>query len=196
VIVLQSDEIAAYVTRPDGRSYLVSHVERVGVAAFIAAIEWYWYSPNTSRNHLFDVYGAEWHNMHWLITAFPSGRLPAVRHLAKQLGLRIANGPPVMLGRRGALLIQVSSRPSHLTDLQDVPMEFFPGTMLPNGQENDTIYTIENDRDSPIYKNRRRDNETMFAASGEISDALNRGVRLTPRQIADYIYGSGPFPAN
>jgi hypothetical protein len=197
MIVLETNEIAACVTRRDGRIYLVSHVKRVGGTAFIAAIEWFWYAPDTPRNRLFDVYGAEWHSMHWIITAFPSGRLPAVRHLAKQLGLRIANGPPVMLGERGSLVfIQASSRPSDLTDLvtQDVPMEFFPGTMLPNGQENDTIFTIENDRGSPIYKNRQRDEDTMFAASGEISEALNHGVKLTPRQMADYIYGSGSFP--
>jgi hypothetical protein len=177
--------------------YVVSNVQRVGTIAFSAAIEWYWYAPNTARNRLFDIYCAEWHKMQWFITAFPANRMPAVRYLAKQLGLRIADGPPLMIGEQGSIVyLQAASRPSRLTALtaQDVPIEFFPGTMLPNGQENDRIFTVESDRGNPIYKNRRRDEEAMFAASGEISAALNRGVHLTPRQIADYIYGSGAFP--
>ena len=53
MIVLKPEEIAACVTRPDGRVYLVAYMSRIGAAALSAAIEWYWYPPKTSRNRFF-----------------------------------------------------------------------------------------------------------------------------------------------
>jgi hypothetical protein len=196
LIILPTHQITECLTARNDRVFLISFVQRVGATALIAAIEWYWYPPSSERNRLFEVYGTEWHGMHWLITAFPSGRLPAVRRLAKQLGLRITDGSPVMIGETGAINIQSSSRPSHLAEftVQDLPMEFFPGTMLSDGRENLAVFTIENDSGSPVYKNRQRDEQAMFQASGEVSKMLNRGIKLTPRQIADYIYGAGSFP--
>jgi hypothetical protein len=190
------DDIAKCVTTRAGRVFLISHVSRIGISAFCAAIEWYWYPPNTSRNRFFDVYAANWHGMKWIIIALPIGRLPATQRLAKQLGLRIADGSPVIMGdQRSQVIVQATLRPSKIDAvLKETPMAFFPGTLLPNGQENEFIYTVENDHGSPVYKNRRNDAETISQASGEINDMLNKGIKLTPAQIADYIYGTGPFP--
>lgn len=197
MIILPSEDIPEVVTRADGRLHLIAYHKRVGVTALTAAIEWYWFKPGTARNRFYDVYGAEWHRMRWIIVSFPAGRLPAVRRLAKQIGLRIADGPPVLMGDERSLLnIQAASPPSRLTEFiqQDIPMEFFPGTLLPDGKENGALFTIENDRGSPVYKNQARDEDAMRQASGEICALLNQGVKLTPLQIADYIYGSGSFP--
>jgi hypothetical protein len=197
-VIISIEDIPGIVTRRDGRAYVVSNASRVGVAALYAAIEWYWYSPATSRNRFYDIYGTDWRGMSWVIVAFPQGRLDAVRRLAKQIGLRVVDGSPVMIGRdHSSLLIQVTSRPSQLSDFikrDDVPIEFFPGTILPNGLDNLSIFTIENDENSPVYKNRQHDDEAMLQATIEINDILNKGVKLTPAQIADYIYGSGSFP--
>ena len=76
----------------------------------------------------------------------------------------------------------------------NVPIEFFPGTMRLDGTENYALFTLESDRNSPIYRNNERDFDTMFQATLEICVLLNRGISLTPAQIADYIYGSGSFP--
>jgi len=197
MIVLPLEDISATVTRRDGRVYVVSHSERVAVAALCAAIEHYWYHPGTSRNRFYDLYGTEWRRLCWLIMAFPLGRLDEVRRLAKQLGLRVVDGSPAIIGQEnGQVVMQVTARPSRLMTLIEpgVPVEFFPGTMLPSGTENLSIFTIENDKNSPVYKARRHDTEAMLQASEEINEILNKGVNLTPAQIADYIYGSGAFP--
>jgi hypothetical protein len=197
---LPEERVAEVVARGDGRIYLVSHSGRIAVPAFAAAIEWYWYPPDSSRNRLFDVYGTDWFGLGWVITAFPSGRFAAVRRLAKQLGLRIADGAPTVVGNKhGAILMQFTSRPSKMRgamppDFPHDALRYFPGAILPNGRENDCLFTVEYDRDSPLYKNKKNDEDAMMQASAEINEAFNRGVRLTPAQIADYIYGSGSFP--
>lgn len=175
-----SAEIAAVVTKDDGRTFLVAMQGRLGAASLAGAIEWYWYPPNTDRNRLFDIYFTDWEDLRWMVIAFPAGRLDEVKRLAKQLGLRLANGVPTMFSL-------ASKRPSDIIPL------FFPGERLPNGRDNMAMMTIENDAGSPVYQNRKRDHDGMLQADFEINDALNRGVRLTPAQIADYIYGPG-FP--
>lgn len=195
MIILPLDEIAAQIVKKDGRVHLVAHAQRVGLEAFNAAIEWYWYQPHTSRSRFYDISVTDWHETIWTVTSFPDGRLPAVRRLAKQLGLRIADGPPVMMGDEGSRFkVLATSRPSRLTAFDHTSIAYFPGTFLPDGKENPAIFTIENDRGSPVYKNRKRDDEAMQQASEEVCEILNRGIRLTPAEIADYIYGTGSFP--
>lgn len=171
-------EITKIVTRDDGRVFLIADRRRVAASAFFAAIEWYWYAPNTPRNRFYDAYVTEWMDLPWAVVAFPNGRLPAARRLAKQLGLRVVDGVPTALDVRNGVVT-----PTH-----------FPGARLPNGRENLGMFNVENDKDSPVYRNVRRDAEAMLQATDEINDILNRGVSLTPAQIADYIYGPG-FPA-
>jgi hypothetical protein len=171
-------EISRIVTRDDDRVFLIANAGRVAAAAFFAAIEWYWYAPKTPRNRFYDCYVTEWTDLRWMVVAFPQGRLPAARRLAKQLGLRIADGVPTQLEKRNNALVPT----------------FFPGATLPNGRDNLSMFAVENDKGSPVYRNVRRDHEAMLQATGEIVGILNRGASLTPAEIADYIYGPG-FPA-
>lgn len=189
---LTASEIIEIVTRRDGRVFLVGMAQRIGLSAFFAAIEWYWYTPHSPRNRFFDVYVTEWEDIDYVIAAFPIGRLDAARRLAKQLGLRIGNGVPTMVQVAGAG-VSGSNRypPGH--PLEGFIPTFFPGGVLQNGRYNTAMFTVENDRGSPVYKNRVRENNGLLQATHEINEALNRGVRLTPPQIADYIYGPG-FP--
>lgn len=166
-------ELVFHVTRDDGRVFLVSMGNRVAAPALVAAIEWYWYAPGTPRNRFFDTWFVMWQEMAWYVCAFPIGRFAAVKSLARRLGLRIADGTP--------LLMQASGE------------SWFPGARLPDGRSNRSMFTVENDTGSPIYRNSRRDNAAMLQASIEINTTLNRGVRLSAAQIADYIYGPG-FP--
>jgi hypothetical protein len=189
---LTAEEVIQVVTRRDGRVFLIGMTQRVGLTAFIAAIEWYWYTPGTPRNRFFDVYFTEWEDIHYVIAAFPIGRLDAARRLAKQLGLRIGNGVPTMVQVAGAGVSgSTGYPPGH--PLEGLIPTFFPGGVLPNGRDNTAMFTVENDKGSPVYRNRIRENDGMLRAGHEINEALNRGVRLTPAQIADYIYGPG-FP--
>lgn len=197
MIVMPLDDIAAVILRNDGRVHIATNILRVGGAALFAAVEWYWYQPGTSRNRLYDVACCEWRNLHWAVMSFPNGRLHAVERLAKQIGLRIAVGPPIMMGTEGSrAMIQATSRPSRLDEYrrQGIAIEIFPGGMLPDGRDNLAIFTVEYDKDNPTYENKRQNEEGMHEAGLEINEVLNRGVRLTPYQIADYIYGSGDFP--
>jgi hypothetical protein len=194
---LPEDRVAELVTRGDGRIYLIAHITRVAVPAFAAAIEWYWYPPDSERNRLFDVYSTKWAALDWIIIAFPNGRLPAVRRLAKQLGLRLADGVPTVVGNPGAVIMaQFALRPSMARQygIDGLSLHYFPGSRLANGRDNETIFTVEYDKNSPLYKTKKNDDEAMMQATFEINDLLNRGKKLTPAQIADYIYGSGPFP--
>lgn len=187
------EEIAAIVTNPAGRVFLTVGAGRVGGAAFIAAIEWYWYAPRTERSRFFDVWGVEWEGLSWAVVSFPAGRLDAVRRLAKQLGLRLAQGVAAIVEAPPHVKLQASRRYSVELDRGGVHLTFFPGGILPNGRDNLAMFNVENDHHSPVYKNRKRDNDAMLQATGEINGILNRGVRLTPAQVADYIYGPS-FP--
>ena len=191
------DDITALILRNDGRVHIVANVQRIGAAALFAAVEWYWYPPDSSRNRFFDVSVCDWRHMRWAIMSFPNGRLHAAQRLAKQIGLRIVDGPPVMFGREGGLaVIQATSRPSRLDHYsrQGVPIEIFPGGVLPDGRDNLSIFNVEYDRGNPAYENKRKNEEGMHEAGLEVNEIMNRGVRLTPFQIADYIYGTGDFP--
>jgi hypothetical protein len=191
--ILTHKEMARYVTLDNGKIFIASGGNRVASPAFIAAVEWYWYEPHTPRNNRFDIVGMEWVGQQWVVMSFPEGRFPAVRRLAKQLGLRIADGSPIDLGKAPIHVLATSRWTQLGPDLQAV-VEFFPGGLLPDHKDNPRIFNIEYDRGNPIYKNRQRDEDAMMAASIEVNDMLNRGIKLTPAEIADYIYGSGPFP--
>jgi len=191
MIELSTSDLSSEMLRNDGRVRLVSHISRVGATALLAAIEWYWYPPGTERSRLFDIYGAEWADTHWIITVFPQGRLHAVRRLARQLGLRVADASPIAMGQ-GVIRAIAASYPSRLSGLLDRDrVQTFPGAILPNGGDNTAILTLEYDKQNPTLKNRPRDEEAMRQASAEINELFNRGQRLTPAQIVDYIYGSG-----
>ena len=182
-------EIAFLTSRNDGRVSLVHHNERVGAAAFTAAIEWYWYAPGTPRNRFFDCYHVRWEDIDWIVTVFPIGRLDACRRLARQLGVRIANGTPrITVGEPRFI---VAGRDDNMVDLREGGLTWleFPGTHLADGTENLRMFAIENDDTSPVYKASRRDLGSMGQATTEINAAFQRGIRLTPAQIADYIYG-------
>jgi hypothetical protein len=193
------EELTRIIGNDTARTYLVFVESRIAASAFIAAIEWYWYPPGNPRNRFFDFYPVIWHDLLWGVAAFPTGRLEAVLRLAKQLGLCLANGAPIIFGDPDSIVIfQAAARPDSdaVTQAKSQGMlpDYFPGTFKANGEINRSIFTIESDANSPIYKNRVKDNQAMQQAGDEVNKILNRGTRLTPAQIADYIYGSGPFP--
>ena len=195
--IMSHADVAAQILRNDGRVHIASGTQRIGAAALFAAVEWYWYTPGTPRNRFYDIALCEWRNLRWAVMSFPKGRLHATQRLAKQIGLRIADGPPIMMGREGGFaVIQATVYPSRLGDYrrQGVPIDIFPGGVMPDGRDNLAIFNVEYDKGNPAYENKRQNEEGMYEAGLEVNETLNRGVRLTPLQIADYIYGSGEFP--
>lgn len=195
--VVPPDEVAFLTTRHDGRVSLVHHVARIGAAAFVAAIEWYWYAPGTPRSRFYDSYTTNWQGIDWIVTRLPIGRLDACRGLARRLGLRIANGTPrITAPQPGAVSVILAGRDASMADMRHGLVWLdFPGAHFADGSENLRMFAIENDKGSPVYANRARDEQAMRAADFEINDTFQRGVRLTPAQIADYIYGPSYPPA-
>lgn len=152
---------------------VITVIGRPGALALIAAIEWLWFSPKGEQNDLYQMYVADWSEMKWVVAAIPISKLEDTKALATKLGMRIANGVPTMIEASG--------------------MSFFIGGRMPDGKDNMTMYTIENDHGSPVYKNKTRDNAGIKQAEIEVLDGFVNGVDWTPEKIADYIYGTPSF---
>lgn len=184
------EQMADFLRRQD-LAHLAFTSERPGAVAFITCCEWYWYTPDTPRNRFFHLNVMTWEAMVWAVASFPAARLPAARKLASQLGMRLADGVPTLLIAARAASVTVSARPSRAAELRAAGMEprFFPGAALADGRDNRAAWHIENDRGSPVYLNRRRLDEEVKAAEGEIQEVFKRGHRPTPREVADYVWG-------
>lgn len=188
-------EAAELLTRNDQRIHLVSMMGRLGASALMATLEWTFFRPGEPDAKYFDVHVVLWSGHPFFVASLPAARQIEARRIAKQLGVRLVRGLPVIFAS-GATTIVATSGPSRLAQL-GVPANaasFFPGAKLPDGRDNPAIFVVENDHNSPVYRNLETDFQAMCSAEDEIVDLLNRGVRLTPAQIADYIYGSGAFP--
>lgn len=165
-----------FVTAPLPRIHLVSMADRPGTMIMSAMIEWTWFVPGSSTAHRFELRRVVWEDIPFLVMTFPRKKFPAIRSLAKRLGMRVADGVPTLLDHNGT---------SH-----------FPGGRLPNYQPNCAMYSLENDSGSPIYQNNRRQLDEFYQCEGELIDALaNTGGKLSVEQVVDYLYGNGPFPA-
>jgi hypothetical protein len=155
--------------------HLVSMTTRPGSYALISAIEWFWFSPKKNLNHLFNLTIVRWEGLDWLVTSIPKYKLQAVKQLAKQLGMRIADGVPVMIKNGGTFI--------------------FPGGSL-NGSNNKDMFTIENDHGSPIYTNSTKTHQDIRSAENEVNDGFVNGVEWTPEKIVEYVYGVPNFVAD
>lgn len=183
------DQITAFFRRQD-LAHLVFARARPGALVLAVCVEWYWYAPGTPRNRFFHLRLLEWEGMDWAAASFPQPRLPAARRLAKQLGMRLADGVPTLLARGPAAAASASARPSSAA-IREAGLEarFFPGAGLADGGDNRAMWQVENDPASPVYLNRRRIDEDVFAAEDEIARVFANGHRPTPREVADYVWG-------
>lgn len=165
--------------------HLVSMVTRPGSYALITSIEWFWFSPKKDLNHLFNLTIVEWEELKWLVTSIPRFKLKAAKKLAKQLGMRIADGAPMVMR-----LSTPGDKPDR--NLDGVGMFIFPGGII-NGIDNKDMFTIENDNGSPIYSNCQKSHQDIRSAENEINDGFINGIEWTPEQIVEYIYGVPNF---
>lgn len=165
-----------FVTSPLPKIHLVMLWERPGILALSGMIEWIWFAPGTRTETQYTVHCLVWQEVRWLVASLPRGKFDSVRSLAKRMGMRVGNGVPTMV---------FGGKP-----------HYFPGSILPDGKDNMSMFSIENDRGSPIYQNNWRSNEEFRQCETEIVDALvNTCGKLTVAQVVDYLYGDGKFPA-
>jgi hypothetical protein len=177
------DEIVDFVTTRPDLVHIVALASRPGVRALCGCIEWYWYSPDTDRNRLFHLALVQWMDMWWILVAVPSGRLPAVKNLARQLGLRIVDGIPTMAE---------PAKPGdpELPDLPGMTGQYFPGGVLPNGRRNLSMVSVENASDSPLHSGKLSlSRDALAYRERQVLEAFVNLERPTPRKIHDYIYG-------
>ncbi len=172
-----------------GTIHLVSMSTRPGSFALISAIEWFWFSPKKDLNHLFNLTIVRWEGLDWLVASIPKHKLKDVKQLAKQLGMRIADGVPTLIR-----CIEPGEKPDKTYD--GAGIFIFPGGNLNNGSSNKDMFTIENDTGSPIYTNSKKDHQDIKSAEGEIVDGFINGVEWTPEKIVEYIYGVPNFVAD
>lgn len=168
--------------------HLVSMTTRPGAYALISAIEWFWFSPRKNLNHLFNLTMVRWEGLDWFVVSIPKHKLKDVKQLAKQLGMRIADGVPSLIRRT-----EPDEKPDRL--LEGVGVFVFPGGIL-NGSDNKNMFTIENDTGSPIYTNSQKTHQDIRSAENEINDGFVNGVEWTPEKIVEYVYGVPNFVAN
>jgi hypothetical protein len=168
--------------------HLVTMTTRPGSFALITAIEWFWFSPRKNLNHLFNLTLIKWEGLDWLVVSIPKYKLQEVKKLAKQLGMRIANGVPTMIR-----YIEPGEKPDRTWD--GAGIFIFPGGSV-NGSDNRDMFTIENDSGSPIYSNSERSHQDIKSAEGEVVDGFINGVEWTPEKIVEYVYGIPNFVAD
>ena len=168
--------------------HLVSMTTRPGSYALISAIEWFWFSPKKNLNHLFNLTIVRWEGLDWLVVSIPKHKLQAVKRLAKQLGMRIADGVPSLIRH-----MEPDEKPDRT--LEGVGVFVFPGGIL-NGSDNKYMFTIENDSGSPIYTNSTKTHQDIRSAENEVNDGFVNGVEWTPEKIVEYIYGIPNFVAD
>jgi hypothetical protein len=168
--------------------HLVTMTTRPGSFAFITAIEWFWFSPRKDLNHLFNLTVVRWEGLDWLVVSIPKDKLPDVKKLAEQLGMRVADGVPSIIRHT-----EPDEKPDRTYDGAGVFI--FPGGAV-NGKDNKDMFTIENNHGSPIYTNCKKTHQDIRSAENEVNDGFVNGVAWTPEKIVEYVYGVPNFVAN
>jgi hypothetical protein len=178
------EECRLALAEPSGKTHLILNATRPGAKVLVAAIEWYWYKPLTMANNLFGLRYLVWEDMDFEIVSFPSSKLGAVKHLAGLLIMQITDRIP--------MLVSDTSDPDARQLERDLYVKPFPLALMPDGKTmNPLVLAIENDKDSPVYKNRH--NDEFLEREHHVIKILCDGVHLTPRQIVDHIYRNQPI---
>lgn len=130
--------------------HLILDMSRIGGNLFSVRLEYTYFAPRSGRNGLFNMVLMKWprNGMMWAILSFPIEYRPQAEALAKECGLRIANGVPHVFDGDGAHTFPI---------------------------DGETVFTLENIHNHQVYNNnpatqqRLRDEE--FAAVDAILKA-------------------------
>jgi hypothetical protein len=120
---------------------------RPGLTECMTLVEHKHFPPGTDRNELFILRFIKWSDMVWVMMSIPIEDKNLVEDIAKECGLRIANGVPTMF--TGNVIQQ------------------FP-------VNNERIFTFENSSGHPVYRNDPIVNEAIFRAEQETVDKVSK----------------------
>lgn len=111
-----------------GVVHLVGMMDRPGAKAFMHALEYTYFPPNTKRNTEFEMLVVRWMDMFWFIITIPKKCEKFAHRSAERTGM----------------VLRYDRIPLVLADSNEYPFPFVTDT--------DNMFMLENAPDSPVYK--------------------------------------------
>ena len=122
----------------------------------------------------------------WLVVSVPTEKMAAIRDVANMLRLRIADGVPTMIGGKPEPGDRV---------FRGVAVKHFPGSALPNGDDNPCMFAIESSITNPLHNRENRLlTDLVLERERAVISAFERGKFPKPLEIYNFIYGFDPHP--
>ena len=85
--------------------HLIVDTSRIGASLFNVKMEYTYFAPRSGKNYLFELVLMRWPDPNtflWAIASFPIEYRPQAEAMAKECGLRLANGVPTIFDGDGA----------------------------------------------------------------------------------------------
>lgn len=175
-----------FVTESD-KNHIIGMVDRPGVTCFFGFIEYNWYPPGSIRSNLLVMNVVRWQDIYWTVGSVPNDKMGAIRQLASFLRLHLSDGIPTIL--EGGPL-NPHGRVSH-----GLNADYFPGGILPNGENNLAMLTIESMPTNPLHNREHGINHALVRdRESRVLTAMQNHKRPKPQDIYNYIYGFEPHP--
>jgi len=139
--------------------HLILDMQRIGGNLFCVKLEYTYFPPRSGRNKLFDMALLQWPNgdfaLKWAVLSFPLEYRPQAEALAKECGLRIADGVPHVFDAAGA--------------------HCFP-------LDGETVFTLENIHNHQTYANDPANYERLREEEFAATDAIFQADRVKLKQ--------------
>jgi len=84
------------------------HPGRIGFALFSTLLEYRHYPPDTLKNDLFQLVVLKWEEIYWGVISIPIWDKVFADRIAKETGLKFADGIPSMIGGEGVKTFPVT----------------------------------------------------------------------------------------
>ena len=132
--------------------HLVVQADRPGGRLFSVKLEYEHYRPRSGRNKLYDLHIVQWPIddngkgvLLWFVIGIPKSDIPIAEQVAKECGLKITDGIPMMFSNKG--------------------QENFP-------MDGPTVYSLESNSKSNVYKNDPEVYQKMMAGESTECDRI------------------------
>lgn len=124
------------------KTVIIGMPDRLGVKGFIVQLEHRLFPPADARqNDLFELFIMKWQEILWMVVSIPREYEGRARELAKEHGVKLADGIPMTFGDL-PFTVLLSNRPSEATAGQG--LVGFP-------VDGPRAFTLENTRESVAY---------------------------------------------
>jgi hypothetical protein len=134
--------------------HLIVDMSRIGAGLFNVKMEYTYFAPRSGRNNLFELVLMKWpkpNALFWSICSFPIEYRPQAELVAKECGLRLADGIPTIFDSDGA---------------HQFPLD------------GPTVYTLENIFGHQAYDNDRNTYDKLKQEEHEAIDAIVNADRI------------------